>query len=110
VAGAAVAGETAEAAGVVAEGAVADSIVVLGVEGVVVGAALACPNIFAIRLVNIPISSKVRFRAPVWMHPGRITRAVVGAAYEASKEARLKRRQGEGWHSAGVRRLARPMR
>ena len=54
-AGAAVAGETADAAGVVGEGAVADSIVVLGV-GVAAGA-LACPNIFAIRLLNIPIGN-----------------------------------------------------
>jgi hypothetical protein len=58
-AGAAVAGDTAEAAGVVAEGAVADSIVVAGGVGVGAGA-LACPNIFAIRLVNIPISKTVR--------------------------------------------------
>jgi hypothetical protein len=59
VAGAAVAGETADAAGVVGEGAVADSIVVLGDVGVAAGA-LACPNIFAIRLLNIPISITVR--------------------------------------------------
>jgi hypothetical protein len=64
-----VAGETADAAGVVAEGAVADSMVVLGVAAVAVGAALACPNIFAIRLVNIPISVKVRFRGSLRMYP-----------------------------------------
>ena len=58
-AGAAVAGETADAAGVVGEGAVADSIVVLGDVGVAAGA-LACPNIFAIRLLNIPIGILVR--------------------------------------------------
>jgi hypothetical protein len=42
---------------------------VLGVVGVAAGAAPACPNIFAIRLVNIPISIKVRFAALLWMHP-----------------------------------------
>jgi hypothetical protein len=68
-AGAAVAGETAEAAGVVADGAVAASIVVLGVVDAAAGAAPACSNIFAIRLVNIPISTKVRFAALLWMHP-----------------------------------------
>lgn len=53
------AGATADAAGVVPEGAVADSIVVLG--GVVTeGAALSCPNIFEISLLNIPIGVKLR--------------------------------------------------
>jgi hypothetical protein len=65
VAGAAVAEETADAAGVVPEGAVADSIVVLG--GAVV--ALACPNIFDIKLLNIPISAEVRVGTATWMHP-----------------------------------------
>jgi hypothetical protein len=55
---AAVAGETADAAGLVAEGAVADSIVVFGVFGGVTsagGVAAGCPNILDIRLLNIPI-------------------------------------------------------
>ena len=55
MAGAAVAGETADASGVVPEGAVADSIVVLEGAGVADEAALACPNIFDIRLLKIPI-------------------------------------------------------
>ena|SRR5450631_3408519 len=67
-AGAAVAGETGEAAGVVAEGAVADAIVVLGGACVVEVAAPACPNIFDIRLLNIPIGALVRSRAVLWMH------------------------------------------
>lgn len=67
-AGAAVAGETGEAAGVVAEGAVADSIVVLGGACVVEVAAPACPKIFDIRLLNIPIGAVVRWRATLWMH------------------------------------------
>ena len=67
-AGAAVAGETGEAAGVVAEGAVADSIVVLGGASVVEVAAPACPKIFDIRLLNIPIGALVRWRATLWMH------------------------------------------
>ena len=67
-AGAAVAGETGEAAGVVAEGAVADSIVVLGGACVVEVAAPACPKILDIRLLNIPIGALVRWRATLWMH------------------------------------------
>jgi hypothetical protein len=58
---AAVAGETADAAGLVAEGAVADSIVVFGVFGGVTpagGVTAGCPNILDIRLLNIPILRK----------------------------------------------------
>ena len=49
------AGETADAAGVVAEGAVADSTVVLGGAAGELVAAGAWLNIFDIKLVNIPI-------------------------------------------------------
>ena len=67
------AGETADAAGVVAEGAVADSIVVFaGVVGAeeVAGAeeaTLAWPNILEIRLVSIPILQTVRLCDRKWM-------------------------------------------
>ena len=49
--------ETADAAGVVGVGAVADSIVVLGGDGgtAEAGAAVACLKILTIRSVNIPI-------------------------------------------------------
>ena len=67
-AGAAVAAETGEAAGGVPEGAVADSIVVLEGAFVVEVAALACPNIFDIKLLNIPIGALVRRSATAWMH------------------------------------------
>jgi hypothetical protein len=65
----AVAGETADAAGVVPEGAVADSIVVLGGVGGAPGATVAWPNTFVISMLNIPISVTVRFLPLVWMHP-----------------------------------------
>jgi hypothetical protein len=57
---AAIAGETADAAGLVAEGAVADSIVVFGAFGGVSPAGGAgYPNILDIRLFNIPIITRV---------------------------------------------------
>jgi hypothetical protein len=49
--------ETADAAGLVAEGAVAASIVVLGGSVVEEGPGVELPNIFARRLVNIPITT-----------------------------------------------------
>ncbi len=50
--------ETGDAAGVVGLGAVAESIVFVGGAAVEEGAAVACPNIFDIRLVNIPIKTQ----------------------------------------------------
>jgi hypothetical protein len=48
--------ETADAAGLVGDGAVADSIVVVGGAPVEDGPGVGCPNIFERRLVNIPIA------------------------------------------------------
>ena len=47
--------ETADPAGVVEDGAVADSIVVVGGASVEEGSEVECPNTFDRRLVNIPI-------------------------------------------------------
>jgi hypothetical protein len=47
--------ETADAAGVVGDGAVADSIVVVGGASVEDGSGVECPNSFDRRLVNIPM-------------------------------------------------------
>jgi hypothetical protein len=52
--------ETADAAGVLGVGAVADLIVVLGGATDEGDAAVACPKIFDIRLVNTPIKTKAR--------------------------------------------------
>jgi len=47
--------ETADAVGVVGDGAVADSIVVVGGASVEDGSGVECPNTFDRRLVNIPM-------------------------------------------------------
>jgi hypothetical protein len=47
--------ETADPAGVVGDGAVADSIVVVGAVSVEEGSEVECPNTFDRRLVNIPM-------------------------------------------------------
>ena len=47
--------ETADATGVVGDGAVADSTVVVGGASVEDGSGVECPNTFDRRLVNVPI-------------------------------------------------------
>jgi hypothetical protein len=54
--------ETADAAGVVGDGAVADSIVVVGGASVEDGSGVGCPKNLDRRLVNIPIMSQVEPR------------------------------------------------
>ena len=51
--------ETADAAGVVGDGAVADSTVVMGGASVEEGSEVECPKTFDRRLVNIPITDTI---------------------------------------------------